>query len=110
MRFARVRSDPEDSTRSTLFELKPSRGYCTLYDVQDACDVCSVSSSHAQKQACFASFGLDADKVERYYYPVLRLNQQVAKSESAIAASQSRHQQAMGLSALMLLAVAAMKG
>ncbi|KAJ9521857.1 hypothetical protein QJQ45_024721 [Haematococcus lacustris] len=52
-----------------------------LLDVRDAVEACSTASSKHARQQCFLTFGLDADKVDNYYEPVLQLEQSLDQGD-----------------------------
>jgi len=50
--------------------------------VRDVREVCAVASTPEEKKACYAVFGLDADRVEKYYSTVVLLEESLAKVDS----------------------------
>ncbi|GFR48329.1 hypothetical protein Agub_g10212 [Astrephomene gubernaculifera] len=50
-----------------VFQITGSPVWLTLNDVRDAYEACSPARSVSERRQCFEVYGLDADKVDRYY-------------------------------------------
>lgn len=57
-----------------LFGLQPVRGHVNLVDVRDAMEVARSIPCKTQREAFYASQGLDMKRVEEFYPVVVRLN------------------------------------
>lgn len=66
--------------QSTVFQLNPPCGDVTLDDVEDIYPVCSNIRDEKQRYACYACYGMDMKKVEKYYPIVKELQAQFEKS------------------------------
>uniref|UniRef100_A0A7R9VWH7 Uncharacterized protein n=1 Tax=Chlamydomonas euryale TaxID=1486919 RepID=A0A7R9VWH7_9CHLO len=45
----------------------------SLLDVRDALEACQHVASDDERAQCYLNFGLDSDRVEQYYEPVMRM-------------------------------------
>ena len=76
------RSNPVPQ-QSTIFQMDPPCGQVTLEDVDDIYPICSNLQDEEQKYACYACYGMDMEKVEKYYHFVKQLQQQVEKEKNS---------------------------
>jgi hypothetical protein len=57
-----------------LFGMRPTCGHVSLYDVRDAFELASLVTRRDQREALYACYGLDIDRVESLYPTVDYLN------------------------------------
>lgn len=70
----RRRKPPQEPT---VFQPPSPCHEVSIQDAWDAYDTCSLMSTPAERDACYALFGVDGDKVERYLHVVEMLNMQL---------------------------------
>lgn len=56
-----------------LFSLRPARGHVTMWDVRDAYELGRTIPRERQREAFYASQGLDMNQVERLYPTIVML-------------------------------------
>jgi hypothetical protein len=56
--------------------MNPPCGEVTLEDVDDLYPICNSIRDPKHRYACYASYGMDMDNVEKYYQIVSRLEEQ----------------------------------
>ncbi|KXZ50295.1 hypothetical protein GPECTOR_17g934 [Gonium pectorale] len=53
-----------------------------LTDIRDAYEACSTAKSANERRQCFEVYGLDSDKVDRYYERVCAMERQIDQGDS----------------------------
>ncbi|KAG2499689.1 hypothetical protein HYH03_002624 [Edaphochlamys debaryana] len=66
-----------------VFQLDGNPIPTTILDVRDAYEACSVSRSAKERRQCFEVYGLDADKVDRYFVPVTSMERLIDQGDRA---------------------------
>lgn len=64
-----------------LFGLRNTRTYVSMYDVTDAYDMARAVKKPSEREAIYASFGLDMERVEKYYPAIQTLETSLRKSQ-----------------------------
>lgn len=57
--------------------MNPPCGQVTLEDVEDIYPICNNLPDREQRYACYACYGMDMEKVEKYYPIVKQLQEQM---------------------------------
>lgn len=71
---------PRNVEPATIFQMEPPCGQVTIEDVDDIYPICSQFSDDEQKYACYACYGMDMDKVEKYYHVVKSMETEYKKA------------------------------
>ncbi|KAG2435037.1 hypothetical protein HYH02_012034 [Chlamydomonas schloesseri] len=67
---------------SGVFQIPNTPVPSSMLDVRDAYEACSLTSSPAERRQCFEVFGLDSDKVDRYYDRVVTMERLIDQGDS----------------------------
>eukprot|EP00882_Tetradesmus_deserticola_P001007 GHRQ01001090.1.p1 GENE.GHRQ01001090.1~~GHRQ01001090.1.p1 ORF type:complete len:157 (+),score=55.13 GHRQ01001090.1:165-635(+) len=83
------------SQNAPLFQLD-NRHNLTMADVRDAYEVCSLIPDPNERHQCYSVFGVDAQRMARYYDTVSRLEEQLgsdltSSTVAALARLQQQH-------------------
>ncbi|GIL43808.1 hypothetical protein Vafri_1411, partial [Volvox africanus] len=65
-----------------VFQLSGSPVSLSLNDVRDAYEACSTARTAAERRQCFEVYGLDAEKVDRYYERVCEMERLIDQGDS----------------------------
>ncbi|GLI69922.1 hypothetical protein VaNZ11_014650 [Volvox africanus] len=74
-----------------VFQLSGSPVSLSLNDVRDAYEACSTARTAAERCQCFEVYGLDADKVDRYYERVCEMERLIDQASSGICRINGDH-------------------
>lgn len=79
-RMLQTRAMPKHQ-HSTIFQMTPPCGQVTLEDVDDIYPICNNIRDREHRYACYACYGMDMEKVEKYY-PIVKSLQSQMKPET----------------------------
>lgn len=60
----------------TIFQMDPPCGTVTLEDVDAIYPIAQAMNNREQRYACYSIYGIDMEKVEKYYHIVQRMQHQ----------------------------------
>lgn len=76
-----VRAKRNIRQEPTVFQMDPPCGMVTLEDVDAIYPIAQAIHDPKQRYACYAVYGIDMEKVEKYYHVVTQLQEQYIKMQ-----------------------------
>lgn len=61
------------SEHRSIFQLQPPIGQPSMLEVREAYEACALHADEEGRQQCYALFGLDGERMDRYYHVVSEL-------------------------------------